>query len=357
MRRQHFELLKPVCPVCRGLNTEFPLRLAHLAAEVDGHILEGALHCTNDNCQREYPILDGIPILVTNIRQYIGDNILAIYGRRDLSSFTETMLGDCCGPNSIFDTTRQHLSSYTWDHYGDLDPQEPPQEPRPGSMLATLEAGRQLARPLPSGAILDVGCSVGRSTFDLAEKSSEFVLGVDLNFPMLRLASEILRCGTVRYPRRRVGIVYERREFPARFNNSEQVDFWACDATALPFPAATFSLATSLNVLDCLQSPREFLLSLANVLKPGGKTVIACPYDWSPHATAIEAWLGGHSQRSPMEGSCEAALRTLLTPGAHPSSIHTLKLTGEHDQLPWHVRLHERSTMTYKLHLVAATRQ
>ena len=93
------------------------------------------------------------------------------------------------------------------------------------------------------------------------------------------------------------------------------------------------------------------------MLRPGGKTVIACPYDWSPHATAVEAWLGGHSQRSPMEGACESVLRTLLTPGAHPGSINSLKLSGERDQLPWHVRLHERSTMTYQLHMVAATRQ
>jgi SAM-dependent methyltransferase len=249
------------------------------------------------------------------------------------------------------------LSSYAWDHYGDLDPNEAAGEPRPGSMLETLHAGRELAGALPSGPILDVGCGVGRSTFDLAEQSGELVLGVDLNFPMLRLASEALRTGVVRYPRRSGGVVYRRREFPVKFANAQRVDFWACDATALPFPAATFAFASNMNLLDCLYSPHEFLLSLANVLAPGGKTVIACPYDWSPNATALEAWLGGHSQRSPIAGSSETVLRTLLTPGAHPSSINTLVLTGERDGLPWHVRLHDRSTMRYTLHMVAATRQ
>jgi hypothetical protein len=52
---------------------------------------------------------------------------------------------------------------------------------------------------------------------------------------MLRLASEVLRRGVVRYPRRRAGLVYDQREFPARFANIENVDFWACDATALHF--------------------------------------------------------------------------------------------------------------------------
>jgi SAM-dependent methyltransferase/uncharacterized protein YbaR (Trm112 family) len=358
VRRRHFDSLKPVCPVCRGPDQPgFPLKVAQVEAEAKDYIVEGVLHCTNRECQREFPIVDGIPILVANLRQYVSDNILSLYGRRDLSGFSETLLGDCCGPNSVFDTTRQHLSSYTWEHYGDLDPQETPDEPRPGSMLATLEAASELAQPLLPGPILDAGCSVGRAAFALAEKINELVLGVDMNFSMLRLASDVLRHGIVRYPRRRVGVVYERREFPVRFDNAEQVDFWACDATALPFPAATFALAVNLNVLDCVESPRELLLSIANVLRPGGKTVLACPYDWSPHATAFEAWLGGHSQRSPMEGASETVLRALLSPGEHPGAITTLRLTGERDGLPWNVRLHERSVMTYKLHMVAAMRQ
>jgi SAM-dependent methyltransferase len=243
---------------------------------------------------------------------------------------------------------------YAWDHYGDLDPKEAAGEARPGTMLASLETGLELAGALPSGPVLDAGCSVGRSAFALAEHGAPLVLGVDLNFAMLRLASEALRHGVVRYPRRRAGLVYERREFPARFAKQENVDFWACDAMALPFPPATFSLAASMNLLDCVRSPRDLLLSLAQVLRPGGKVVLSCPYDWSAGATPVEAWLGGHSQRAPLAGSCGAVLRTMLTPSAHPGSINTLKLIAERDNLPWHVRLHERSTMAYKVHLLVA---
>jgi hypothetical protein len=92
------------------------------------------------------------------------------------------------------------------------------------------------------------------------------------------------------------------------------------------------------------------------VLKPHGKVVLTCPYDWSAGATPPEAWLGGHSQRSPFAGSCEAVLRNLLTPGASPASLGTLEMVSERDNLPWHVRLHERSTVAYKVHLVVAKR-
>jgi SAM-dependent methyltransferase len=346
--------VRPVCPVCRAEKPSgFPLRIAEVALEKDGHIIEGALHCENENCLREFPIIDGIPLIVANIRQYISENVLSIYARRDLSEFLESIVGDCCGPASAYEQTRQHLSSYTWDHYGNLDLKFAAEEPRPGSMLRNLEAGCALAEPINlSGAILDAGCSVGRSSFALAERGAGLVLGVDLNFPMLRLASEILRTGQVRYPRRRVGLVYNRREFPAHFKNAENVDFWACDAAALPFPDEMFFFATSMNVLDCVYAPREFLISLGRVLKPGAKALLTVPYDWSQGATPVEAWLGGHSQRSPLAGSPEAVLRMLLTPGHHPASIVSLKLVAERANLPWQVRLHDRSVMSYQVHLV-----
>jgi len=297
----------------------------------------------------------------------VADNLLAICNRGDLSELVESMLGDCCGPGSAFDQMRQHLSSYTWDHHGDLDPDEPVDEPRPGAMLRSLEVGRELAGSVssgavPSGPIIDVGCSVGRSSFALAQGSNELVLGVDLNFAMLRVASEVLRHGKVRYPRRRSGVVYDRRGFPAEFVNRENVDFWACDAAALPLPSNTFSLAVSMNVLDCAYAPSELLATLARVLQQGGKAVLTCPYDWSPAATPLEAWLGGHSQRSPLGGSSEAVLRTLLTradesnPAGGPNSFCGLELIAQQEQLPWSVRLHDRSAMGYKVHLIVAAK-
>jgi hypothetical protein len=88
------------------------------------------------------------------------------------------------------------------------------------------------------------------------------------------------------------------------------------------------------------------------VLAAGGQAVLACPYDWSLVATPLENWLGGHSQRSPAAGASESALRALLTPSS--ASIETLVLKTEQDDLLWHVRLHDRSTMSYRLHLVVA---
>lgn len=82
------------------------------------------LICGNSQCQSEYPIIDGIPIIVADLRSYMTNNVLPVLGRNDLSACMESLVGDCLGPGSAFDAQRQHLSTYSFDHYGDLDPDE-----------------------------------------------------------------------------------------------------------------------------------------------------------------------------------------------------------------------------------------
>lgn len=350
MRRRHLETLAPVCPVCRaGGSGEIPLALAAVLREEGEHVVEGILRCPSPGCQREYPVLDGVPLLLANLRAYVAGSIDQWNAREDLDGTTESLLGDCCGPGSAFDATRQHLSIYAWDHYGDLDPSEPP---GPGSALRVLKRGLGLAGEIPEGPILDLGCAVGRTTFELAARTDRLVVGVDLHAAMLRLAAGALRRGRVRYPRRRVGVVYDRRDVPASFPGAERADFWACDATGLPFPAGTFAAIVGLNVLDCVAAPHGLLSALPRLLAPGGKAILSTPYDWSPGATPIESWLGGHSQRGDTAGASEPVLRALLTPGAHPASVEGLRIVAEEPGVPWRVRLHDRAAMEYRVHLV-----
>lgn len=367
VRRIHFDTLRPICPVCRNASRTdgqagSPLAIAMIArATDDDDILEGVLHCTNPACQREYPIIDGIPLIIGALREYLADNLLFVHGRSDLSEVAESILGDCAGTGSPFDRMRQYLSSYAWDHYGDLDPDEAPEAPaeddgapRPGAALRMLRQSMALAGSLPDGPILDIGCAVGRTTLALAEERGRLVLGVDLYYPALRLAAQVLRQGRVQYPRRRVGLVYDRRAFPVDVPGRERADVWACDATALPFAPGTFAAAVALNVLDSVPAPLGMLSSMAHVLAPGGAAVISCPYDWAPGATPVESWIGGHSQRTEDRGASESVLRRLLTPGALPWSVDGLAIAAERPAVPWQVRLHARSTMRYQSHLVVA---
>jgi len=358
LRLTHFETLDPVCPRCRTTTgQDSPLRLSSVFKEHSGHILEGVLHCSNTSCFMEFPIIDGIPILVPDPAGYLRDNVHNLLARTDLSETIESMLGDCAGPGSAFDTARQHISTYAWDSYGDLDPEDAAESQygaaKPGAVVRGLQAGLGLIGSPPESPVIDIGCSVGRTSFELATRTGGLVLGIDLHMPMLRVARRVLETGIVSYPRRRVGIVYDRREFEVAFDGAERVDFWACDALALPFRESGFGTAIGLNVLDCLNSPRDFLDRLSCMLSPGGAAVISTPYDWSTGATPVEAWIGGHSQRGPDQGASEPFLRALLTDGAHPQSVAGLKILGEIADFPWQARLHDRSVVSYAAHILA----
>lgn len=319
-------------------------------------ILHGILACPAPDCRREVPVFDGVPLLMADLRAYVAANVGAICGREDLPEPLESLLGDCCGPGSAFDSARHYLSAYAWDHYGGLDPAAGADLPPPGAAAALLARGLELAGELPAGPVLDLGCAVGGTTFELARATGRLALGADLSFGMLRVASRALHRGEVQYPRRRVGVVYDRRSYAVDLPAADRVGFWAFDAAAPPLADGSFALVVALNLLDCVTSPLAALAAVERLLLPGGKAVLTTPYDWSPSATAFEGWLGGHSQRGPGDGAAEPVLRALLTPGAHPASLAGLRLAAEEPDLPWRVRLHERSTMEYRVHLVVAER-
>lgn len=365
MDRGHFEAFRPVCPVCRkaGRASE-PLALTRLLREgAGGDVVEGVLQCRRAECLREYPVIDGVPLLIAEIRAYLASALPRVTARDDLSPTIESLLGDCAGPGSEYDNTRRELSTYGWDHYGDLAGGEVrgvEGEAQPGSAVRLLDAMLGLAGEaldaLPAGPVLDTGCSVGRTTFELARAlgsrggGDRPTLGLDLNFAMLRTARRVLVEGTARYPLRRVGVVYDRQEHPAELPGRAASDFWAADTAALPFADGSIALAASLNVIDCVQSPRDALADLARVLAPGGLALVTTPYDWSPGATPYEQWLGGHSQRGETRGAAEPVLRALLTPGAHPAAVEGVEIVAEAEDLPWHLRLHDRSTVEYRAH-------
>ncbi|MFC6486417.1 methyltransferase domain-containing protein [Nitratireductor sp. GCM10026969] len=357
MRIGHFETLRPVCPVCRsrgGADTCLSVTIAE--AQQRDEIESGIIGCPT--CGAEFPVVDGMPILVPDVRRFVEENLFYLLARTDLTPAVESLLGDAAGAASGLQSIRQHVSSYVWDHWGDKDPAEKEPAPgaaSPGSIVRALERGLDLLSvDLPDGPVLDLGCGPGRPVAELASRTGRMVLGIDLSIPLARAARRALVGGEVDYPRRRGGVVYDRRRFAVSAADPRLVDVWICDALALPFPPETFGLVTAMNVLDCVTRPRQALVEIDRILKLAGETLLSLPFDWTGHVTPMEEWLGGHSQRAPHEGSAEAILEMLLADGAMAAG--SLRRIGTPVEVPWHVRLHNRSCMHYTAHLLAARR-
>lgn len=353
MRLAHFEELRPICPRCLAAgDADRRLVIDSIEAGTKERVVEGILHCSNRDCQLEFLVLDGVPILLADPRAFLSQQMSALTARHDLSAAAAGVLCDAAGAGSEFESRRQHLSIYAWDAYGEFDEASAPEHAQPGAVVRCLRAGVELCGGL-HGPILDVGCAAGRSTFELAAETDDLVLGVDLNFTMLRLAQGVLNDGIARYPQRRFGVVYDERRVATPFADTPNVDFWLCDALQLPFRPGVFGSVAALNLLDCVAEPYRLLNSLGLSLRIGGKAIVASPYDWSPAATPMENWLGGHSQRGPLQGQPAAYVRSLLTPGVEPRPGPALCIRAEREHLPWHTRLHDRSVMHYDVHLLA----
>ncbi len=344
MREEVFEAMQPVCPRClhhEGKTSR--LRIASRTEERAGHVWHGTLSCSDAACWLEFPIIDGIPLIVTDPRSTVTGQQANIMWRVDLPDETRGVLGDCFGASDVYQTIRYHLSLYGADHYAGWGL---PGESGVAALLAWGVEALEARAPL-AGPCLDLGGSVGRGGWELARRAGSPTIVGDLNLSMLRFGQQLAVDGAITLDLRRVGIVYDPVTLEVPSDQAGNApDFWAIDAAALPFSTEQFGLVTGINLVDCTAAPTNVLSELLRVLKHGGGAMLATPHDWSPQATEMEYWLGGHSQRQPNQGAPEPAL------------IETLKHLGldeivEDPDLTWRLRLHARSTMEYSTHAVA----
>jgi hypothetical protein len=346
VRPELFEALAPVCPRClhggrEGGGGEAPLVVAEAVETRAGRLWHGVLHCSNRACWMEFPVIDGVPVIVRDPPGFLRSARAQVLERDDLPGLLVGLVGDALGAGD-FDTTRQHLSIYCEAHFSDWAGGGEP------DIVGTLGAGLGALGEV-RGPAIDLGGAVGRGGWELG-RSVAPVLVADMNFAFLRLAQRLMLDGEAHFDRRRVGLVYDRVRIAVPADaEGRRLDFWALDAMALPFRAGTFGLAVAVNLVDSIAGPTEAIAETARVLAPGGGAVFTTPHDWSANVAEPARWMGGHSQRGPSRGAAEPVLTaTLRSRGLEP-------MAERHD-LPWRLRLHAQAEMRYKLHLVACRR-
>jgi putative 4-mercaptohistidine N1-methyltranferase len=147
---------------------------------------------------------------------------------------------------------------------------------------------------LPSAArALDVGCAVGRASFELARTCGE-VLGIDRSRQFIAAACRLCEDGVVSYDRVDEGLLTTRLQahVPTDIDRS-RVQFRASDAQSLPQDLGQFDVVLAANLIDRLPDPRRFLDRLPGLVRQGGQLILTSPYTWLPDFTPIGAWLGG----------------------------------------------------------------
>ncbi|HRZ07550.1 MAG TPA: 5-histidylcysteine sulfoxide synthase [Candidatus Competibacteraceae bacterium] len=175
-----------------------------------------------------------------------------------------------------------------------------------------LDAARDYG--VSTGKALEVGCAVGRASFELARGYRE-VLGVDLSRAFIDAADALRRDGELRYFRKdegQLGGTLNAMVDPAI--DRSRVSFRQADACSLPAELMDFDAVLLANLLCRLPSPKALLGRLGGprgLVKPGGLLAIFSPYSWLEPFTPPEAWLGGY-ERDGKPVRSAAALAELL---------------------------------------------
>ncbi len=144
---------------------------------------------------------------------------------------------------------------------------------------------------------LDLGCSVGRASFELAREFS-LVDGLDFSARFIRIAYQMQEKGVIRYQLPEEGEIvsyHERRlEDLGLLDTADRVEFFQGDALNLKPQFCDYDLILAANLLDRLADPGKFLAAVHERLGAGGILVLTSPYTWLPEFTAREKWLGGY---------------------------------------------------------------
>jgi putative 4-mercaptohistidine N1-methyltranferase len=235
---------------------------------------------------------------------------------------------------NIYETDRL-LAEYLLFHYGE-DREVLPWTFGPAEALRypvrCVSECFDLSRLPANGRALDLGCAVGRSSFELARHCSE-VVGIDFSHRFIEAATQLRDRREVRYVRRDEGelgptliarVPQDIDAIRARFEQGDAMD--------LRQDLGAFDAVLLANLIDRLRDPRRCLARLPALVKPGGQLVITSPYTWLEEFTPCANWLGGFL-RDGQPASTRETLQTILAAD--------FEFVGAKD-LPFLIREHQR---------------
>lgn len=163
---------------------------------------------------------------------------------------------------------------------------------------------------------LDLGCAVGRSTFELAQHFDQ-VVGMDFTARFIEKAVQLQEQGRIPYAITTEGELKDYKEVTLSAlqldSIAKKIEFWQGDACNLKPQFTDFDLIFCGNLIDRLYDPKKFLMDMKKRLNPGGYLVLTSPYTWLEEFTDKDKWLGGFKEMGENKETL-LGLQEVLTP-------------------------------------------
>jgi putative 4-mercaptohistidine N1-methyltranferase len=185
------------------------------------------------------------------------------------------------------------LAEYLLFHYGTAEEILPAMTAAPAGMRDALRFPERTVAGFSSGEAargLDLGCAVGRSTFEMARSCAE-VIGIDFSHGFIRAAEALRRGETLGYQRLDEASLSTPLEAKAPEGvDAERIRFMQGDAMSLPADLGCFDRVHAANLLCRLPEPACLLERLPSLVSAGGELVLATPCTWLEEFTPRGNW-------------------------------------------------------------------
>jgi putative 4-mercaptohistidine N1-methyltranferase len=193
----------------------------------------------------------------------------------------------------LYETPRL-LSEYLLFHYGsEAELITHPSLPTAALNFAVRTVTSMLPADTQGQRALDLGCAVGRSSFELS-KFYDSVVGIDYSQSFITAAASLQQGTVIPYQRHDEGHRYTELAASAPAGSHPQrITFQQGDAMQLPDSLGDFDLVHAANLLCRLTEPQRLLARLPSLVRPGGLLIITTPCTWLEEFTPSPHWPTG----------------------------------------------------------------
>ncbi|OIN12736.1 5-histidylcysteine sulfoxide synthase [Oceanisphaera psychrotolerans] len=207
-------------------------------------------------------------------------------GFRYIESDSKEVPMDVVNTYETDELVAQYLEFHYGDHYFGV----------PNYPVACVQVLLAQTPDLNRGRALDLGCSVGRASFELARYFKQ-VDGIDFSARFIQHGFQLKESGQTRFAIPTEGELVEFKE--SRLDElgyaglADRIDFVQGDACNLKPRFTGYDLIFCGNLIDRLYDPALFLIQVHERLNAGGYLVLTSPYTWLEDYTPKARWLGG----------------------------------------------------------------
>ena len=278
------------CPKC---NSKLDLEIYKNKEE----IIEGILKC--EKCQILFPIIDKIPIMFINFKEYLLDHKILSGKLYRLSSTYE-----------MKKFLKLSLNKLSWDKIDRTEIEERwvhiYRNNKNNKFYKIIKTHLEVIPK--SKLVLEYGCSIGIISNHVSN-SSKMVFGIDKSFNAIQIAKK---------------------------NQKNNLDHIVSDFISTPFGNNKFDLIIGLNILELIEP--NILLNQISKQISSGHILISDPYDYKRGINSVKYKMNDYEIRKKLK---ELKFK-ISNKTKYPSFI------------PWNLKLYDRASLNYKVDIVIA---